>query len=98
MSMRTSRLLISLFLGIGSTCFAQDPTWTPKCVANGPQAGYYPAMAYDSAHSRILLFGGVPDPNNPVYSDETWTWDGSTWTKQSPANNPPGRVAFGMAY
>src|SRR6266849_8795767 len=94
--MRTSRLLIALALGVASTCFAQAPTWTPKCVANGPQAGYYSAMAYDSAHSQVVLFGGTL--SDFTRSNETWVWDGSTWTKKSPATIPPARVAFAMAY
>jgi hypothetical protein len=95
--MRTSRLLIALVLGVASTCFAQVPTWTPKCVTNGPQAGYYSAMAYDSAHGQSVLFGGA-FPDESTISNETWVWNGSTWTKQSPATNPPARVAFGIAY
>jgi hypothetical protein len=55
-------------------------------------------MVYDSAHAQIVFFGGVPDPNNPTYPNDTWTWDGASWTKQSPATKPPGRAGFGMAY
>ncbi len=98
MPMRASRSLIALFLGVTSTCFAQAPTWTQKCSALSSQAGYYAQMAYDSAHGQMVLFGGVPDPNNPLYPNDTWIWDGTAWTKQSPATSPPGRAGFGMAY
>src|SRR5207245_2077243 len=27
-----------------------------------------------------------------------WTWNGSTWTKQSPVTRPPARTAHAMAY
>lgn len=76
---------------------AQTLTWTQEC-ALGPQSGYYAQMVYDSAHGQIVFFGGVPDPSNPVYPNDTWTWDGTVWTKQSPATKPPGRAGFGMAY
>ena len=95
--MHAFRFLIAVFLGVTSTCFAQGPTWTQKCVANGPQAGYYPAMAYDSAHSQVVLFGGLRSDFSTL-SNETWTWDGSIWTKQSPATTPPARTAHAMAY
>jgi hypothetical protein len=28
----------------------------------------------------------------------TWTWDGSTWTKQDPATHPSARWSTSMAY
>jgi uncharacterized protein (TIGR03437 family) len=47
-------------------------------------------MAYDSAHGQVVLYRG--DLN------ETWLWDGSNWTQQSPQNSPQGRVYYAMAY
>jgi hypothetical protein len=29
---------------------------------------------------------------------DTWTWDGTTWTKQAPAASPPPRYGAVMAY
>ena len=29
---------------------------------------------------------------------DTWTWDGSTWTKQHPTTHPPGPEFAAMAY
>ena len=31
-------------------------------------------------------------------SDETWTWDGTAWKKQSPAHKPPARRGAGIGY
>lgn len=87
--------IVTLVLAIPS--FAQGLTWTQKCPANSPQGGYYPGMAYDAGHSRMVLFGGV-SPDFSTLFDETWTWDGSAWTKQSPATIPPARVHPGIAY
>jgi hypothetical protein len=52
-------------------------------------------MAYDAATSNVVLFGGAG-----VSGDlgDTWTWDGSTWTKQAPATSPPAREDASMAY
>ena len=52
-------------------------------------------MAYDAATGTIVLFSG--DGTLGVLGD-TWTWDGSTWTKQAPAASPPARSGASMAY
>jgi hypothetical protein len=39
------------------------------------------------------LLGGY----SPIL-DDTWTWNGSTWTQQAPATSPPARVGASMAY
>ena len=51
-------------------------------------------MAYDAATGTIVLFGGAASR----LLRDTWTWDGSTWTKQAPATSPPARSAASMAY
>jgi hypothetical protein len=42
-----------------------------------------------------MLFGGSAATG---YLADTWTWDGTTWTKQHPAVHPPGRYETSMAY
>jgi len=32
------------------------------------------------------------------YRDDTWTWDGQTWTEANPAPTPPPRAVPGIAY
>ena len=34
----------------------------------------------------------------PTTSADTWTWDGTTWTQQSPATSPPARAGATMEY
>jgi hypothetical protein len=53
-------------------------------------------MAYDASHSRIVLFGGQ-DPSAAPLGD-TWTWDGMTWTQQTPPSSPSQRYHTGLAY
>jgi len=65
-------------------------------------------MKYDGASLKLVLFGGANQTCstsnhggttcNDVYLNDTWTWDGATWTKQNPASSPPARNADGMAY
>jgi hypothetical protein len=52
-------------------------------------------MAYDAAHRVVVLFGGTG--YGPNYQD-TWTWDGSTWAKQSPVTSPDLSYGTGMAF
>src|SRR5262249_55648505 len=46
----------------------------------------------------VVLFGG--DHQLPIRQGlaDTWTWDGSAWTKQTPATSPPARSFASMAY
>ena len=45
----------------------------PTCVNEG-------AIAYQAHNQRVLAAGGVCTTETPVL-EETWEWDGSTWTK-----------------
>jgi hypothetical protein len=38
-------------------------------------------MAYDAATRTVVLFGGLGAEDKPL--NDTWTWDGSTWTEQA---------------
>src|SRR5438128_2015898 len=65
-------------------------------ASNAPAAPPYrdgAAVAYDAAHSQVVLFGGS---NGTVLAD-TWMWDGADWTQRTPAHTPSKRVRAGMA-
>jgi hypothetical protein len=51
-------------------------------------------MAYDAATGKVVLFGGWT-PSGAL--GDTWTWDGSTWTRQASAVSPPARRSAAMA-
>jgi hypothetical protein len=53
-------------------------------------------MAYDRATGTVVLFGGADHFHRAL--GDTWTWDGSTWTKQHPATSPDPRDGASMAY
>ena len=85
-------------------------TWTwkgGKWHLQSPSASPPPrtsaGMAYDEAHRQIVLFGGqnavapVPGQGLPAMQD-TWTWDGSTWTQQNPSSSPPAAVGPMIAF
>jgi Galactose oxidase, central domain len=48
--------------------------------------------AYDAATQEVLLFGLQEG------GDQTWTWNGATWTEVFPSRNPPERTSATMAY
>jgi hypothetical protein len=73
-------------------------TWTKQAPAARPPARRFATMAYDAATGTIVLFGGVNFIRGTHFLRDTWTWDGSTWTKQAPAARPPGREGASMAY
>jgi len=52
-------------------------------------------MAYDSNCDVIILFGG--QDATPHFND-TWKWDGTTWTQLSPPVSPTPRYGSGMVY
>src|SRR5690606_27132891 len=57
--------------------------------AAAPSPRCWAAMATDPVRGEIVLFGGVTGTNPfPPKSDETWTWDGLSWTLGSPQTVP----------
>jgi hypothetical protein len=54
------------------------------------------AMTYDAATGQVLLFGGMWFSSHEL--GETWTWDGTSWTKQSPVHRPSPRRGATLVY
>ncbi|MCA1696130.1 MAG: hypothetical protein LC749_16185, partial [Actinobacteria bacterium] len=61
-------------------------------------------MAFDAASGKVVMFGGYYHPPLPAYRhapdiffDDTWTWDGVTWTQVHPPKSPPARYKAAMA-
>ena len=51
-------------------------------------------MVYDQAHQQVVMFGGQAFD----FFGDTWTWDGTNWTKQQPSSSPMARWGPGMGY
>jgi uncharacterized protein (TIGR03437 family) len=64
-------------------------TWAQKSPATSPTARSFDAMTYDSVRSQVVLFGGFALPSGDGDVNDTWVWDGTTWTKLSPQTSPP---------
>jgi hypothetical protein len=72
--------------------------WTRLPPLAGTPAGGGWSMAYDPATATVLLFGGTSIGSPAATAlDETWSWNGSAWTRLSPAGSPPPGNAS-MAY
>jgi hypothetical protein len=75
--------------------------WTWRLPPSSPSARDGHAMAYDAAHGKVILFGGAFfNAVNWSFSDfnDTWVWNGSIWTNESPQFSPLARDSHAMAY
>jgi len=54
------------------------------------------AMAYDPHRRVVVMFGGRDPVGNPL--NDTWEYDGTTWTRVTTAHTPPARYLHGMVY
>jgi len=68
------------------TAWQQMCTSAP-CVSETPTARSYPAMAFDGARGKTVLFGGCSASGCTSSFTDTWEWDGSSWvqTAETPA-------------
>jgi hypothetical protein len=105
------RKVTVLFGGEGSSMLFGDTwtfdgrNWNELHPATSPPARRNPMMAYDPARGVVVLFGGSQDPPNcapcgvPAATrlNDTWTWNGLTWTERHPLHRPIARElsAFG---
>lgn len=58
------------------------------------------SAAYDAVRGKLVLFGGeyIFYPAPPQLLDDTWEFDGSSWSVVLPATRPPPRSNAGMVF
>jgi hypothetical protein len=73
--------------------------WTQLFPATSPQDRIGESMTFDPATNQLLLFGGVYR-NLPAFASyaDTWSWNGSNWSKLSVQSGPAARNFAQMAY
>jgi len=79
---------------LGDTWVWDGSNWTEMHPAVSPVPRFGAAMAYDSYSGRVFMFGGYsgPSPNEGgVLLNDTWAWNGTSWTQLTTALTPPGR-------
>jgi hypothetical protein len=73
-------------------------TWTPKAPAASPPGRFDYGMAWDPNSQAVIVFGGERVINDTAPYDDTWAWDGTTWTELSPAHSPSPRIVHGLVF
>lgn len=63
-----------------------------------PPARTEAGLAYDGDTRTSVLFGGLQGQDPSGQLNDTWTWDGRTWTEQHPGQSPPAANYPVMAY
>ncbi len=90
------------FAAAGATAYTWSEQSTPAgCAAacsGAPPPRYDPAMAYDPATGTLVLFGGASQTGGTAMLGDTWTWNGSQWTKRTPAHSPSPRYGARLVY
>jgi len=77
--------------------------WTQLTPSTTPGMRYGAEIAIDPKTNHAILFGGIrvdtDAANNQVqvYANDTWDWDGTTWTKITSTLTPPARENAGFA-
>ncbi len=74
--------------GDDSTWIFDGSTWRSVAPVAGMGERFGHGMTYDPIRDRTVLFGGN-DPLGVGWNDQTWEWDGTTWTQRLPSNRPP---------
>lgn len=73
-------------------------TWAQATPVTSPPQRIISAMEYDAERKYIVLFGGSKQIGFTDLLDDTWTYDGTTWTKRTPAHHPSARYFSKMTY
>lgn len=74
--------VVVLFGQNGDTWTWDGTRWTPQNPNHAPPARRGAAIAYDSVHHQVVLFGGsTGDAADLRELNDIWTWNGTDWTK-----------------
>jgi hypothetical protein len=71
---------------------ANSPEWSNPQPLVSPSTRFGAAMAYDPATKTTVLFGGTGGTtyqSEGTLLNDTWEWNGSTWTVEHPSTSPP---------
>ena len=68
--------------------------WRQALPATNPPPRFGHAMAYDPIRDEVVLFGGY----NQQSRNDTWVWNGETWTQREPSVSPPPRWGHTMTF
>ncbi len=80
----------------GATWIWNGSTWAQSSPALAAPVGRtHAALAFDPAQHQLILFGGIDSTGQLL--DDTWAWNGQSWTQLSPAQSPSARDGAAIA-
>ncbi len=88
---------ISVGTGSNQTWEWNGTNWNQASPASNPGGLWKHSMAYDSARSRVVLYGGSTN-GFPIANAATWEYDGTNWTQVPGATQPGPRERAAMCY
>jgi hypothetical protein len=94
---------ILLFGGAGTFVTYNDTwtydgsNWTQLSPVNSPTAKFYTGLVYDTSRAVYVMYGGNATYTSPGVN-QTWEFDGVTWTQRFPAANPGNLGGHAMAF
>lgn len=88
------------FGGTSSDTMAWDGSqWTALQVGFvRPGARGNHTLTYDLLRGRLVLFGGSTSPGGLARYEDTWVFDGTSWSLLAPATHPPALNRAATAY
>ena len=91
----------------GDTWAWDGTRWQQRLTASGPSPRISARMEYNPELGQIVLIGGYgakdvgmapPFPYVFDYREETWIWDGGSWSQRFPDKSPEFSYSYGMVY
>ncbi|MBD3869465.1 MAG: hypothetical protein IFK94_15190 [Acidobacteria bacterium] len=73
-------------------------SWTRLLTSTNPEPRNDFSMSFDKTNGNLVLYGGMVSASMFDASDDTWLYDGSTWTHYQDGSPPGQRFGHGMAY
>jgi hypothetical protein len=93
------------FVWLSGTWVWDGVQWQQRTPSTEPTPRESPGMAYHPGLGLVVLVGGqgVKEIINSSswhgdYREETWAWNGATWTQQFPEISVPFSYSYGMVY
>jgi len=84
-----------LFGSSATSAHPRSVRWVQLSPVNSPSPRSSFAMTYDGDSGKVVVFGG---DSGTQYLNDTWTFDGFTWTHVATRTAPPPRANAQMTY
>ncbi|HEY6379773.1 MAG TPA: hypothetical protein VI316_11405, partial [Candidatus Dormibacteraeota bacterium] len=72
--------------------------WAQEHPASSPPPDLLQPMTYDPIHHEVVLVVTCCRTAGGISTEQTWSWDGTTWTRHQPASSPPPLLTATMTF